>query len=153
MFLFIGYCSRHIRLTFYQYYYFSSPGYPGCYPNNQDCEWLIEAPSNYVFLYVYKFNLEYGGSSCPYDYLEIRDGSSSSSPLITKSCGSLYYLRIYTSSKFLVVRFHSNGYTRMPGFDAYCYASYGSKRNHFLHLFLHVIINLTSCRMQCLVPS
>ena len=126
--LFVGSCSSHIRLSsFYQYYYFSSPGSPSCYPNNQDCVWLIEAPYNYVYLYVYKFNLEYGGSSCSNDYLEIRDGNSPSSPLITKSCGSLYYLRIYTSSKFLFLRFHSNGYTRMPGFQAYCYATSYSK--------------------------
>ena len=105
--------------------------------------WLFEAPSYNIFLNVYKFNLEYGGGSCPYDYLEIRDGNSPSSPLITKSCGSLNSLYIYTSSRFLFVRFHSNGYTRMPGFDAYCYASQGSKRNQFLYFVLHVMIPLT----------
>ena len=144
MFLFIGSCSRHINLNnFYQYYYFNSPGYPGCYPNNKDCVWLFEAPSYNIFLNVYKFNLEYGGSSCPYDYLEIRDGNSPSSPLITKSCGSLNNLYIYTTSRFLYIRFHSNGYTRMPGFDAYCYRSLGGKRNQFLYFVLHVMIPLT----------
>ena len=113
--------------------------------------WLFEAPSHNVFLRVYKFNLEYGGSSCPYDYLEIRDGNSPSSPLLTKSCGSLNYLYIYTSSRFLFVRFHSNGYTQMPGFDAYCYAYSGGKKNHFLH-FLLVIVNLSFCRMHWPLP-
>ena len=128
MLLFVGSCSSHIHLrSFYQYYYFSSPGSPSCYPNNQDCVWLFEAPSHHVFLYVYNFNVEYGGGSCPYDYLEIRDGNSPSSPLINKTCGSLYYMYIYTSSRFLFLRFHSNGYTQMPGFDAYCYATTYSK--------------------------
>ena len=126
MLLSVGSCSRHIHLN-NSVYFFSSPGYPSCYPNNQDCVWLFEARSQYVHLYVYKFNLEYGGSSCPYDYLEIRDGNSPSSPLLTRTCGSVYYLSIYTSSRFLFLRFHSNGYTQMPGFYAYAYAVQYSK--------------------------
>ena len=150
MLLFIGSCSRHIYLNnFYRYYYFSSPGYPGCYPNNQDCVWLIEAPSKYVYLYIYKFNLEYGGSSCPHDYLEIHDGNSPSSPLITKSCGYLHSPYIFSSSRFLFVRFHSNGYTRMPGFDAYGYATQYSKGNTFFHLQISLLVG--SCHTQWLL--
>ena len=124
--------------------------------------WLFEAPSHYVFLYVYKFNLEYGGSSCPYDYLEIRDGNSPSSPVITKSCGSLYYLRIYSSSRFLFVRFHSNGYTQMPGFDAYCYESYGGKKKSIpifpsccyeFHFYSHTWVLATKNRFRKCFPN
>ena len=132
IFLFKGPCSSHIYLHYYYYYYnyFQSPGYPNCYPDNRDCTWLIEAPAGYyVLLEVYQFNLEYGGSNCPYDYLEIYDGHTSSSHLITRACGSLSYFRIYSSGRFLLVQFHSNGVTRMTGFYAYCHATSGSKRN------------------------
>ena len=92
--------------------------------------WLIEAPAgNYIELYLYTFNLEYGGSNCPYDYLEIYDGRTSSSPLITRLCGSLPYTYMYSSGRFLFVRFRSDGSVRMPGFAAGCYATPGSKRN------------------------
>ena len=127
-FLFTGSCSSYIRLTYYSYY-FQSPNYPGCYPNNKDCTWLIETNSyNYIFLQIYSLNLEYGGSNCPNDYLEIRDGNSLSSPLITKMCGSLGYSYFSSSGRFLLVRFVSDGYLQMPGFQAYCAATNSSKK-------------------------
>ena len=139
-FLFTGSCSSYIHLTYYYYYrslthYFQSPNYPGCYPNNKDCTWLIETNAyNYIYLQINQLNLEYGNSNCPNDYLEIRDGNTLSSPLITKMCGSLGYTSIYSSGRFLLVRFVSDGYLQMNGFQAYCYATRYGKKNTFSSL-------------------
>lgn len=121
-----GSCSLHIDLSYfngYLYYYsFQSPNYPSCYPNNKDCIWLIESPpGDFVDLRIYAFDLEYGSSSCPWDYLEIRDGNSPSSPLIAKACGSLAYLNIYSTGRFLFVHFHSNSIIGRPGFAAWAF--------------------------------
>ena len=136
---FTGSCKSYIHLTYHGYYsrnhYFQSPNYPGCYPNNKNCTWLIETNSyNYIYLYIYQLNLEYGGSNCPNDYLEIRDGNSLSSPLITKMCGSLGNTYLYSSGRFLLVRFVSDGYLQMNGFRAICYALNHSKKILFLFI-------------------
>ena len=138
-FLFTGSCKSYIHLTYHNYYnsrihHFQSPNYPGCYPNNKDCTWLIETNAyNYIYLYIYALNLEYGGSNCPNDYLEIRNGSTLSSPLITKMCGSLGYSYFYSSGRFLLVRFVSDGNLQMPGFRVYCAATnYSKKKKVFL---------------------
>ena len=133
-----GSCSSYILFTYSNYWnsrtrYFQSPNHPNCYPNNKDCTWLIETTAyNYIYLQINQFNLEYGGGSCPNDYLEIRDGNTPSSPLITKMCGSVGYTYIYSTGRFLLVRFVSNGYFQMPGFRAYCYAVRSSKKYFLL---------------------
>ena len=137
IFLITGSCSSYIYVTSVNV--FRSPGYPNCYPNNKDCTWLIEVPTGYfVLLEINRFNLEYGSGNCPNDYLEIRDGNTSSSPLITRLCGSLPYMYMYGSGRFLFIRFRSDGSIRMPGFQAICTARSNSKRYFFN------VINLTS---------
>ena len=84
------------------------------------CTWLFEAPSGYyVYLHFNHLNLEYCGSSCFCDYVEIRDGSTLSSPLITKACGSLGYFYVYSSGRFLLLRFRTNGSVQGAGFEIY----------------------------------
>lgn len=52
-----------------------SPNYPTNYPNNLDCEWIIEAPQgNKIFVAFSAFNLEYiktDLTACAFDYLRI----------------------------------------------------------------------------------
>ena len=146
-FLFTGSCSSYIHLTYsYNYRYFRSPNYPSCYPNNKDCTWLIETNAyNYIYLAISSLNLEYGGSNCPNDYLEIRDGNSLSSPLITKMCGSRGYSSFYSSGRFLLVRFVSDGYLQMPGFPAYCSATNYSKKKIIFPLDEHVKVTVKFC--------
>ena len=116
---FLGSCGRHLYASHYPS--FHSPGYPGCYPNNVLCTWLIEAPPGYyVELHIYDFNLEYGGNNCVWDYLEIYDGGTGSSPLLTKACGYLSSLTLYSSGRFLFLRFYSDGIIPMSGFSAWC---------------------------------
>ncbi|KAJ8975810.1 hypothetical protein NQ317_013741, partial [Molorchus minor] len=65
-----------------------SPGYPKEYPSNQQCTWTITVdPGKQILLNVTDFSIEsYMG--CRYDYLEIRNGGTSSSPLIDRYCGT-----------------------------------------------------------------
>ena len=96
------------------------------------CTWLIEAPFGYyVYLSINHFSLEYGGSNCPYDFLEIRDGNTLSSPLITKACGSLGYFYVYSSGRFLLLRFITDSSIQGAGFDVY-YSTSSNSKSYFL---------------------
>ena len=83
----------------------TSPNYPDVYPNDADCIYIvsqtvgtrinirvvdmdIEYESDHYFYdnYYYDYH-QYGGVTCKYDYLEIRDGTSEQSPLIDAYCG------------------------------------------------------------------
>ena len=79
---------------------FSSPSYPGNYPNGADCIYTISQPSGTVIqLKSLDMDISQGcnvifhgyahwieGHCC--DYLEIRDGPSAYSRLIDKQCGN-----------------------------------------------------------------
>ena len=113
--------------SYYHYGYFQSPGYP-CYPNNKDCSWLIETSyGGYIYLYFYQFHLQHGGSNCPWDFVEIYDGNTPWSPRITRACGQLAPWGLYSSGRFLLIKFHSDGAVPMPGFSAYYYSTRYSK--------------------------
>ena len=63
-----------------------SPNYPSDYPKNWDCTSIIRLPSGFtglITLSFLAFNTEAYG-----DYLDIRDGSRSSAPLIGNYRGS-----------------------------------------------------------------
>ena len=109
------------------------------------CTWLIEAPFGYhVYLYFYHFSLEYGGSYCPYDFLEIRDGNTLSSPLITKACGSLGYFYMYSSGRFLLLRFRTDGRVQGAGFAGY-YRTYSYRKGYnYSFDFLNILIERLS---------
>ena len=67
---------------------FSSPNFPKTYPPHAKCEWLLEAPEgHYIQMKFIRFELE-KHAICKYDYLEIRDGSSKTSPQIGRYCGT-----------------------------------------------------------------
>lgn len=100
--------------------YFASPNHPGCYPNDKYCTWLLEAPvGQYIYLYFISFYLEYGNAYCPWDFVEIFDGNSIYSPKIIKACGQLAPWVMYSTGRFLLVQFYSDGIIPMPGFYAY----------------------------------
>ena len=69
---------------------FSSPKYPSKYPNNMDCIYTISLKSGTsILLNLVRMDIEtYNISN--YDYLEIRDGPSESSPLLYRISGSEY---------------------------------------------------------------
>jgi hypothetical protein len=64
-----------------------SPNNPDKYPPNSNCAWEVHAPPGYkIGLELNEFEVEHH-ESCTYDYLEVRDGATKSSPLIKKWCG------------------------------------------------------------------
>ena len=101
---------------------FTSPDYPQHYAHDLDCSWTITVSAGYyIYLHFEHFHLEhaYGASECPYDFVEIFDGSSSSSPLIAKRCDYQDSWCVYSTSNVLHVNFESDYIIARSGFSAY----------------------------------
>ncbi|XP_068817611.1 deleted in malignant brain tumors 1 protein [Capricornis sumatraensis] len=97
---------------------FSSPFYPGYYPNNADCVWEIQVKPGYLInLGFDSLQLE-KHSSCNFDYVEILNGPLSSNASARRICH--YTREIFTSySNRLTVRFRSDGSVQNAGFSAW----------------------------------
>ncbi|XP_070337697.1 scavenger receptor cysteine-rich domain-containing protein DMBT1-like [Equus asinus] len=98
---------------------FSSPSYPGNYPNNAKCVWDIKVQNNHYVTVVFGDVQLEGG--CNYDYIEVFDGPHHSSPLIARVCDGGWG-SFSSSSNFLSVRFVSDGSVTKKGFQAYYYS-------------------------------
>ncbi|KAK4871991.1 hypothetical protein RN001_016115 [Aquatica leii] len=94
-----------------------SPFYPKDYPSNRECIWIITVPSGQqILLNVTDFQLEpYPG--CTYDYLEIRNGGTSSSPLIGRYCGSDIPNEIPSHANQIHLLFHTDMSHEHKGFQ------------------------------------
>ncbi|KAL8573023.1 hypothetical protein ACOMHN_010453 [Nucella lapillus] len=91
----------------------TSPGYPDNYPNTRNCTWIINAPANrQIRLNITTFRLE----SCPYDYLEIRNGGLSTSPLVGRFCGTTITSPLVSHSNTMWLRFVSDNSRPYSGF-------------------------------------
>uniref|UniRef100_A0A0K0G3T3 CUB domain-containing protein n=1 Tax=Strongyloides venezuelensis TaxID=75913 RepID=A0A0K0G3T3_STRVS len=124
---------------------FASPRYPSLYPSNMDCVRIIYAPSGYNIIITfrnifqiessYKEILKENNSNqqnfnntklndsqiqdCPNDYLTIRDGRFSFSPLVARLCGSKAPIfNITLHSGFAWLHFHSDSLLQYTGFQA-----------------------------------
>uniref|UniRef100_A0A665V841 Cubilin n=1 Tax=Echeneis naucrates TaxID=173247 RepID=A0A665V841_ECHNA len=98
--------------------YLRSPGWPDTYPNNIDCTIILRAPQNNSISFFFDgFDLE-SHSQCQFDYLEIRNGSTGSSPLIIQLCGSTLPNPIFPKSNQLYLRFKSDFSHARDGFEA-----------------------------------
>ncbi|XP_041670250.1 cubilin [Cheilinus undulatus] len=108
-------CSR----TYEQEYgYLKSPGWPDIYPHNIDCTIVLKAPQNsYISFFFNSFDME-SHSSCSFDYLEIRNGSTADSPLIDKYCGNTVPSPVFPESNELYLRFKSDYSNARDGFEA-----------------------------------
>ncbi|CAB1340813.1 unnamed protein product [Coregonus sp. 'balchen'] len=107
-------CSR----TYEQAYgYLKSPDWPNIYPHNMDCTIILMAPqNNSISLFFNSFNLE-SHSTCSYDYLEVRNGSTESSPLLGKYCGTALPNPIFPGTNQLYMRFKSDFSGAQDGFE------------------------------------
>uniref|UniRef100_A0AAR2LKU6 Metalloendopeptidase n=1 Tax=Pygocentrus nattereri TaxID=42514 RepID=A0AAR2LKU6_PYGNA len=95
-----------------------SPNYPDDYRPNKVCVWKITVAQGYhVGLMFQSFEIE-RHDSCAYDYLEVRDGNSESSPLLGRFCGYDKPDDIKTSSNQLWMKFVSDGSVNKAGFAA-----------------------------------
>ncbi|KAL7981378.1 hypothetical protein Chor_002274 [Crotalus horridus] len=93
-----------------------SPNYPDDYRPNKLCTWKITVSEGYhVGLTFLSFEIE-RHDSCAYDYLEIRDGSTESDPVIGRYCGYDKPDDIKSTSNKLWMRFVSDGSINKAGF-------------------------------------
>uniref|UniRef100_A0A3Q1IYA9 Uncharacterized protein n=1 Tax=Anabas testudineus TaxID=64144 RepID=A0A3Q1IYA9_ANATE len=94
-----------------------SPYHPNSYPHNKVCEWVINQPEGYVVtLNFLSFDVE--GGSCSFDFVEVRDGSTSSSPLLGTFCGVEMPPRLQSTQKSMYIKFKSDASVTNHGFEA-----------------------------------
>ncbi|XP_058123035.1 cubilin homolog [Anopheles ziemanni] len=94
-----------------------SPGWPKNYLSNKVCEWIITVPmGQQIMLMVRNFMME-NHRTCRYDGLTIRNGGSSSAPLIGNFCGEDNFNGTISFSHQLYLRFYSDGSRNYPGFQ------------------------------------
>ncbi|XP_039470178.1 bone morphogenetic protein 1-like isoform X2 [Oreochromis aureus] len=95
-----------------------SPNYPDEYQSNKECVWKITVAEGFdVGLSFQSFEIE-KHDSCAYDYVEVRDGASESSPLLGRFCGYDKPDDIKSTSNQLWLKFASDGSVNKAGFAA-----------------------------------
>ena len=94
----------------------SSPRYPSNYPDNSLCTWIILAPPGQrISLRFESFDLE-DYVDCQYDYLQLKNGGSSSSPAIGKYCGRTNPPSVVSSSNSIWLEMKTDCKTSQSGF-------------------------------------
>ncbi|KAL3884105.1 hypothetical protein ACJMK2_030327, partial [Sinanodonta woodiana] len=106
--------------------YIMSPTYPGVYPDNFRCYYLLQGESSERIKLVFDhFSLFHGGDYCPFDYVEVRDGCKPQSQSIGTFCGQYENVTLYSSTNCLYIEFvtrsgrvsfDTNSYTNMADF-------------------------------------
>ena len=95
-----------------------TPNFPRSYPNNADISWVLKGPAaGRIALTFRSFSLE-DDSACRYDYLELRDGAATDSPLMGRFCGGALPATFTTADNALFVRFKSDVSENRAGFQA-----------------------------------
>uniref|UniRef100_A0A3B5PSJ8 CUB domain-containing protein n=1 Tax=Xiphophorus maculatus TaxID=8083 RepID=A0A3B5PSJ8_XIPMA len=107
----------------------SSPNFPGLYPYNIDCSWLIVvAEGSSVLLTFHHFELEYH-TSCAYDYIKIYNGiSEDEGNLLGTFCGDISPPQFTSSWNVMSIIFHSDRHVAHRGF------SVGYRKGNWLDL-------------------
>ncbi|XP_019524709.1 PREDICTED: deleted in malignant brain tumors 1 protein [Hipposideros armiger] len=126
---------------------FSSPFYPGNYPNNARCVWDIEVQNNDRVTLVFR-NVQLEGG-CNYDYIEVFDGPYHSSPLLARVC-DVANRSFTSSSNFMSVRFVSDGSITRRGFQAEYYSSPSNDSTKLLCLQNQMQANVSRSYLQSL---
>jgi cubilin len=92
----------------------------GKYDSDLDCNWILMATEGTYFTLNFEFfDLEKPDNmtkKCSYDYLEIRDGGDSLSPVIDRICGKTFDPVVVSSSQKLFIHFHSDSGVESRGF-------------------------------------
>ncbi|KZS21868.1 Tolloid 2-like protein, partial [Daphnia magna] len=94
----------------------NSPGYPGHYPANRDCVWLLTAPLGKRIQFTFAtLQLEHH-TNCSYDFLEIRDGLALTDNSLGKFCSTANPPPLTTSGPYAMINFHSDATSNDNGF-------------------------------------
>uniref|UniRef100_A0A8C1RDK7 CUB domain-containing protein n=1 Tax=Cyprinus carpio TaxID=7962 RepID=A0A8C1RDK7_CYPCA len=96
----------------------SSPNFPGLYPYNTECTWLIVvSEGSSVLLTFHHFELEYH-TDCAYDYIKIYNGiSEDEGNLLGKFCGDVSPPQFSSSWNVMSIIFHSDRHVARKGFS------------------------------------
>lgn len=96
----------------------SSPNFPGLYPYNTECIWLIVvSEGSSVLLTFHHFELEYH-IDCAYDYIKIYNGiSEDEGNLLGKFCGDVSPPQFSSSWNVMSIIFHSDRHVAQKGFS------------------------------------
>ncbi|XP_055944726.1 cubilin-like isoform X2 [Argiope bruennichi] len=116
-------CGGELNIS--DYGSFNSPGYPGVYPNDRTCAWLVRVPvGKRIQFHFATLQLEVH-SNCSYDYVKVYDGASDTDPVIGTYCTSVTPPPLTTSGHSALVVFHSDNSGQYGGF----HITYSSQSN------------------------
>lgn len=95
----------------------SSPGAPGNYPPNRDCQWdLYAPPGKRILFHFFSMKLE-AHEDCEFDYFQIHSGGSTDSPILEKFCNTSTPAPLLTPSNEATLVFHSDQDGNDAGFQ------------------------------------
>ena len=98
---------------------FSSPGFPKYYNNYEDICWTINAAAAHsIWLNFSSFHLEFE-TTCRFDVVEVRDGHNVSGTLLGRYCGFQAPFTVYSSDRYMWIRFKTDWHINLPGFQAF----------------------------------
>ncbi|CAB3410749.1 unnamed protein product [Caenorhabditis bovis] len=85
-----------------------SPTYPGTYPHNMHCSYLLQGyRGERIRLFFSDFDVFFGGEHCPYDSVTIYDGPTPTSPIIRKVCGLQQRMEVYSMTNAVLIHFNT----------------------------------------------
>uniref|UniRef100_A0A7E4UN52 CUB domain-containing protein n=1 Tax=Panagrellus redivivus TaxID=6233 RepID=A0A7E4UN52_PANRE len=86
-----------------------SPTYPGTYPSNFHCRYLLTSDSPYdrIHLSFRDFDIYFGGEHCPYDMMTVYDGDSNKDIIIRKVCGLQQNLEVFSIGPVVLLEFNT----------------------------------------------
>ncbi|ELT92799.1 hypothetical protein CAPTEDRAFT_228056 [Capitella teleta] len=99
-------------------------GYKGVAPSVtyepfMDCVWYLEVPDGFfVNLTIDEFYLESSNLNCTYDWVTIHDGYDDNATVYGRYCGRLDKFTIYGTSRYMMIKAHSDGEIGKKGFRA-----------------------------------
>ena len=93
-----------------------SPRWPGVFRPGDMCQMMIQAPENTTISVYFNFFRLQNSNNCTASSLDIRDGQSSTAPLLASLCGSSLPDSVYSSGNRLWLQFRA---ARLPlrGYD------------------------------------
>ncbi|KAF1392533.1 hypothetical protein PFLUV_G00029010 [Perca fluviatilis] len=86
------------------------------YPTNARCEWTVQVERDSTIELRFSLLSLESDHNCRSDYVEVRDGSDLSSPVIGRFCGDQLPSPIKSSGNLLHILFTSDGYSNFDGF-------------------------------------
>uniref|UniRef100_A0A0R3RIW4 Cubilin n=1 Tax=Elaeophora elaphi TaxID=1147741 RepID=A0A0R3RIW4_9BILA len=112
-----------------------SPTYPGTYPKNFRCTYLLNGrTSQRIRLLFRDFDIYFGGDHCPYDSLTIYDGPTNKHPIIRKICGlqqrMLHLLNLIQQVQLKLI--HA-GITHLRGSECDLLVRSNRETTHYIH--------------------